>query len=122
MKMFPDDPVILTKLGLVFLRKNMVSDATELYEYVVRLDTGNAGYHINLALAYKEGGKDDAAIAQLEKAIELDPGLETAYRSLGDIYLRAHNIAELRRTFERYLKVMPNNLAARAALRELATH
>jgi regulator of sirC expression with transglutaminase-like and TPR domain len=53
------------------------------------------------------------------RKIELDPALETAYRSLGEIYLSQQNFPELRHTLERYLKAMPNNLKAMKALDDL---
>jgi hypothetical protein len=51
----------------------------------------------------------------------LDPDLETAYRTLGDIYLGRSDLLELRRTLERYLKAMPNNLSAIKAVEDLSS-
>jgi len=71
---------------------------------------------VNLGNAYKQAGLADKAIAEFERAIDLDPSLESAYRSLGEIYLRASNAEGVRKTFERYLKFMPNSMTARKAL------
>jgi tetratricopeptide (TPR) repeat protein len=57
-----------------------------------------------------------AGVAEFERAIELDPSLESAYRSLAEIYSRAGNADGVRKTFERYLKFMPNSMTARKAL------
>ncbi len=119
MKDLPPDPVLLTKLGFVFLRKGFASDATEFLAYALKLQPSEATAHANLAVAYKEQGEAEKAIIELDQAIELDPALETAYRSLGEIYLSQQNSPELRRTLERYLKAMPNNLQAMKALDDL---
>ena len=119
MKFFPDDTVLLTKLGLVLMGAGTPAESIELFEYVVRLEPERGGSHANLGNAYKESGKKDEAIRELERAIELDPSLESAYRSLAEIYFEAHDIQGVRRTFERYLRFMPDNVTARKALREL---
>jgi hypothetical protein len=119
MKFFPDDSFLLTRLGLVMMRAGTPADAIDLFEYVVKLEPDRGGSHANLGNAYKESGMKEKAIQELERAIQLDPSLETAYRSLGEIYRDAHDFAGVRRTFEQYLRFMPDNITARKALREL---
>jgi tetratricopeptide (TPR) repeat protein len=70
-------------------------------------------------MAYSQAGEPAKAIEQLDKAIDLDPDLESAYRRLGDIYLNGNNLVGLRQTLERYLQAMPNNLTAIQALEDL---
>jgi len=121
MKELPPDPILLTKLGLVFLRKGLASDAIEFLDYALKLQPNDAGSHANLGLAYREAGETDRAIEEFGKAIDLDPALESAYRSLGEIYLKRNDLVELRHTLERYLKAMPNNLTAIKSLEDLNT-
>ena len=64
---------MLTKVGLVLLRKGEASDAIEVFEYTLRLDASRAGSHANLGNAYKEAGQTDKAVSELERAIQLDP-------------------------------------------------
>ncbi|MGI8990548.1 MAG: tetratricopeptide repeat protein [Bryobacteraceae bacterium] len=119
MKSFPEDAVLLTKLGMVLMRAGTPAEAIDLFEYVVRLEPDRAGSHANLGSAYKESGTKDKAIQELERAIQLDPSLEAAYRSLGEIYFEARDIGGVRRTSQQYLLFMPENITARKALREL---
>jgi tetratricopeptide (TPR) repeat protein len=119
MKELPPDPVLLTKLGLVLLRKGFAADGVEFLEYVLKLQPDDAGSHANLGMAYSQAGEPAKAIEQLDKAINLDPDLESAYRRLGDIYLNGNNLVGLRQTLERYLQAMPNNLTAIQALEDL---
>jgi Flp pilus assembly protein TadD len=116
MKSLPPDPVMLSKVGLVLLRKGEIPDATEVFEYALQVDAGRAGSHVNLGNAYKEAGLTDRAIAEFNRAIELDPSLESAYRSLGETYNRANDRAGARTALQWYLKFMPQSVTTRRAL------
>lgn len=117
MKSFPPDAVILTKLGLTLLRSGAASDAIEPLEYAVRLEPNRGGSHVNLASAYKEAGLDDKAIAESERAIQLDSSLPTAYQVLVDVYLKKNDKEGVARLLKRFLEFMPNNMDARQSLR-----
>ncbi len=119
MKTLPEDAAILTSLGFVLLRQGMPADAVEFFQYASRMDPANAGYHVNLAAAYREIGSLDQAIAQLEESLTRDPSLAVAYNRLTDIFRERKDVVALRRTLERYLAVAPGNMRARAALRKL---
>ena len=119
MKNLPPDPVLLAKIGLVLLRKNMSSDAIEVFEYTVKLEPNSAGSHANLGSAYDQAGQTAKAVDELKQATVLDPGLESAYLALSEIYLRENQLPDLRRVIEWYLKALPNNVAAKNALEKL---
>ncbi len=112
----PDDPAVLTSLGLVILRKGRAPEAARLYERAVALDPLYAPYRINAATAWTQAGDLEKAIDHLETAIRMDPSLERAYRKLGEIYTRTKQPAKARQVFERYLKFMPGNVTARSAM------
>jgi len=116
MKSLPPDPVMLSKTGLVLLRKGEIADATEVLEYALQLDPRRGGSHVNLGNAYREAGLTDKAISEFERAIELDPSLEGAYRALGEIFMRANDVNGARTALQRYLKFMPQSLTARKAI------
>lgn len=117
MKLLPPDPVILTKLGFVLLRSGEASDAIEPLAYALRLEPNRAGSHVNLATAYRDAGQTEQAVAELKRAIELDPSLEPAYRTLGEIYLQQKNIGGLVQSLKLYLDFMPNSITARENVR-----
>lgn len=112
----PDDPAVLTSLGLVILRKGGALEAARLYERAVALDPVYAPYRINAATAWTQAGEWQKAVDHLETAIRMDPSLERAYRKLGEIYTRTKQPAKARRVFERYLEFMPGNVTARSAM------
>jgi tetratricopeptide (TPR) repeat protein len=108
MKVVADDPVILTKLGVVLLRKGMTEEAIETDELAARLDPTVAGYHANLGIAYRHAGQTEKSIAELEQAIRLDPGLAISYQTLAAIYDDLGKKTEARQTLQRLGKVLPN--------------
>jgi tetratricopeptide (TPR) repeat protein len=119
MKSFPDDAAILTKLGIALLRRGDNSDAAEVYEYALRLESDRASHHVNLATAYQQAGETNQAIRHLEQALELDRSLEIAYQRLGEIYIQQNDPARLRQTLERYLQFMPGHIGTQTALKQL---
>ena len=112
----PDDPAVLTSLGLVILRKGGATEAARLYERAIALEPAYAPYRINAATAWMATGDLAKATSHLEKAIQMDPSLERAYRKLGEIYTRTKQPDKARQLFERYLQFMPNNVTARSAM------
>jgi tetratricopeptide (TPR) repeat protein len=104
------DPAVLTALGLVLIRKNRPVEAAKLYEQALALQPGYAPYHINVATAWNQAGDSAKAILHLEKAIDMDPSLETAYRKLGEIYSQKKEPDNVRKILQRYLKFMPDNV------------
>jgi hypothetical protein len=116
MKVLPPDPAMLTKVGLVFLRKGEASDAIDVFEYTLGLDPSRAGSYANLGNAYKEAGQTDKAVSELERAIQLDPSLEIAYRSLAEIFAKVKDQDKVRAIYKRYLQFMPESVAMREAL------
>jgi Flp pilus assembly protein TadD len=113
---FPNDPALLTSLGLVALRKGINGEAVELFEKALQAQPDYAPYHVNLATAVNLAGDSTKAIQLLERALTIDPSLETAYRRLVEIYRRTGQREKVRLTFQRYLRFMPNNVTAQIAL------
>ena len=113
---FADDPVVLSNLGVFYLGKQMNREALSAFQRALQRQPDCAPYYVNLALALVQVGKTGEAIVQLDRAIQLDPSLETAYRRLADIYAKEGNQAGLKWTFERYLQFRTQSLSAREAL------
>jgi tetratricopeptide (TPR) repeat protein len=81
----------------------------------VELDPNDAAARRSYAFALIWVGERDAAIAQLEQAIALNPNLTTPYFELAYQYLNADRPEEAIATYEMILSMQPNN--ARAYLR-----
>jgi len=115
----PNDPAVLTSLGVVSLRRGWHGEAVELFTRAVAVEPGAAAYYVNLATALVKTGDSSNAIRHLNHAIELDPSLEVAYRRLAEVYRQRNDAAALNEVFQRYLKFRPQSVAAREALRDV---
>ena len=62
------------------------------------------------------GGGQDAAMADLKKAIEIDPKLADAYLWLGLSLRKAHHNAEARQAFQKSLELNPRRIWAKEQL------
>jgi tetratricopeptide (TPR) repeat protein len=113
---FPSDPAVLTGLGVACLRNARYADAVQFFEQVVKLEPGSAAYRVNLATALMDLGDLQGAIQHLNRAIELDPSLEVAYRRLAEVYGKSGNSSAIDQVFKRFLEFRPRSLAAREAL------
>jgi Flp pilus assembly protein TadD len=64
------------------------ADAILLFREIVRLDPKNALAHLNRGLACLGGGRSAEAVARLQRAVELQPGLESALTQLAGALLQ----------------------------------
>lgn len=115
LKKNPRDREMLTQFGVVLIRAREIADAIKVLEAAILLSPENALAHLNLGDACREAGMYPKAIAELNRAIELDPSLQDAYRSLEVTYLRSGDRQAARATIDRYLKFMPQSITARMA-------
>jgi len=67
----------------------------------------NSGYISNLAIAYREAGRYEEAIAEYRKALKLEPNNSLAYISLSMTYALAGRFEEAREAYSEVLKIDP---------------
>lgn len=80
--------------GVKALEANQPAAAEPLLRDAVSRDPGNFTAHFNLALALSLEKKDDEAIQELRRTLELKPGLYQADVNLGTLLLRGNRPAE----------------------------
>ncbi len=117
---FPNDPAVLTGIGLVLLGTHHATEAAATFARTARLEPVNAEHELDEGFAWKEAGNQAKAIESFEKALQIDPLLKQAYEGLAAVYIQAHEPTKARETFERYLKVGPGSIEAQAAVRSIA--
>lgn len=83
---FPDDPALLTSLGIVLLKGKQPEEALKRFEKVVLLNSRYAPYHVNLARALLAMNHAAEAAHELEKAVALDPLFQPAVELLSEVY------------------------------------
>lgn len=85
-KDYPDDPAVLTSLGVVLLRAKQPAEALRRFEKVLLLRPAYAPYEVNAASALIAAGRKAEAVRHLERALELDSLLEPAVELLSGLY------------------------------------
>ena len=85
-KSYPEDPAVLTSLGIVLLRAKQPAEALRRFEKVLLLRPAYAPYEVNAASALVAAGRKAEAVRHLERALELDPLVEQAVELLSGLY------------------------------------
>jgi tetratricopeptide (TPR) repeat protein len=65
--------------------------------------------HLNLGNAYAGRLQNEKAIAEFNKAIEINPNYSPAYNSIGYAYRAVGNNAEAEKAFKKYIELVPND-------------
>lgn len=76
------DAALNGAIGAVLMRKNAAIDAVRFFRIAVEAEPARGANHLNLAAALMSAGQKDAARRSAEEALQLDPGIEEAYRLL----------------------------------------
>ena len=114
--LLPDRIDVQIKAGEANLPAGRFQEAQARAERALALDANNIDAHV-LKGAALAGLKDlDAAIDQVENAIELDPNRGPNYTNLGMLHLAAGNAAEAAKSFVRATELAPTSITARMAL------
>ena len=116
MREFPEDDVAIPHaLGRIFLAREKTELAVELFEHVVKVEPNNPLWMQSFADGLHAQGRVEDAVAALNRAIDLDPLLESSYRVLATIHAKTGDGDLASRTWERYLDHVPDSIYARQA-------
>ncbi len=102
---FQADPVAA---GIKALDEKRYADAVGLFEKAAAAEPKDYAAHFHLALANSLLNKDDAAIAEYKKTLELKPGLYQAELNLGMVLLRQKHAEEAAGHLEAAAKQKPD--------------
>lgn len=95
------------------------SEAARLFRQAVEVEPENAGYWVNLGVAYGELGDDLQAFTAYRRAVELNPDEIQAYLNMGYLYLERERNAEAREMWEMVIRVAPDSDEAEEARQNL---
>ncbi len=79
----PDDPDLLSDLGLAYFMRGKQDEALERYKKALELDPEHLDGHINIANLYVERGFFNDALFHYHKALKLDSSSAWAHYNLG---------------------------------------
>jgi tetratricopeptide (TPR) repeat protein len=82
----PHSPVILNKLGRVFIQMNRYDDALPPLKKALELDPDNGGTYVQLGRIHHATKSYKDSKAALEEALQINPFNPTIYRLLTDVY------------------------------------
>jgi tetratricopeptide (TPR) repeat protein len=96
------------KLGLIFLRNNLIKDAIEQFEIAISIDPDSIEALNNLALSYINLGKNEKAIQLLNMALEKGNPYADIYHNLGLAYLNQKQHYKALNNFQEALRINPH--------------
>lgn len=96
------------KLGLIFLRHNLIKDAIEQFETAISIDPDSAEALNNLGLAYIMLNQNNKAIQILRKALDKSNAFADIYHNLGLAYLNEMQLYKALNNFQNALHINPD--------------
>lgn len=108
----PDDPGASTLVGRLALTRGEPETARQVFQRVLDQHPSVAAVWLDLALALRDLGHTDAAVAATERALALDGRLADAWVRLGELQLSVDRRGEAARAFRRALKLRPDDAGA----------
>lgn len=99
----------------VFLRGNKLygeqkyAEAAAAYEEAVGLSQTDAGYYLNLGLAYKKLDRKDESLAAFRKAVELSPESYSANKELGEVLAKGSAFDEAKKYYQKAVDLSPDD-------------
>jgi Tfp pilus assembly protein PilF len=99
-------------LGLAYVKRDRLAEATEAFQRVLRLDPSHAKAHLNLALIYDRQGRSEEAMKEFQRALELNPGDANTHYNLGIALARQGRLYEAMAAFQRAVQLDPNDANA----------
>lgn len=105
-------------MGVALYKQRKLPEAAEALRETLKLEDGSETRHV-LGQVLAESGKLDDAIAEMKRAVELEPGRAQAHADLGKIYAHKGNKTEARTYLNKALELQPSLSEAREILRKL---
>jgi tetratricopeptide (TPR) repeat protein len=103
------DAGMLVNQGTILLRSNRNQEAADKLAQAVKIAPGMAEAHHDYALALAKLGKTDTALQEFKLALDLNPGLDSAWLSMGGLYQSSGNIANALAAYREFLTRFPQH-------------
>ncbi len=105
----PGNARILTLLAQVKSRLGETGDAVQLFRRVSVLEPQSADAHLNLAIALADTSDGQAALNEVEKALQLDPKSSRAHLNRARLLADTGQTVKARTEFHRAAQLKPND-------------
>jgi len=105
----PRDVNALIQLGNLYYDNNKYSDAVQWYGKALEIDPNNISVRTDRGTCYWSMGQADAAIAEFQKSLLVNPTHPQTLFNLGIVYLHGKNdMGEARKAWEKLLAANPD--------------
>jgi tetratricopeptide (TPR) repeat protein len=94
------------------LRSGRVDEAERAYKALAQANPELGGPHANLGVIYRQAGKVNEAVSELEQAVKLSPRQPIYLNQLGVAYRQQGQFAKARDAYQRALALDPGYTAA----------
>ncbi len=101
-------PMILSRLGNLYLGKGDAKQAIAYYEPAVKMDPTDVGAIDGLASAYSANGQLAEAAAEFQRVLAIESYIP-AYNGLGLVAVKQHDLIAARKNFERAIQIDPRD-------------
>ncbi len=98
----------LIKLGLLFLKHNLINDAIKTFKKVLSIEPTSNRAMILLASTYIRLNRNDAAIELLERVVKSGYSYADVYNKLGLAFLNKKNFSKALNFFQEALRINPS--------------
>ncbi len=98
----------LIKLGLLFLKHNLINDAIKTFKKVLSIEPTSNRAMILLASTYIRLNRNDAAIELLERVVKSGYSYADVYNKLGLAFLNKKNYSKALNFFQEALRINPS--------------
>ena len=105
----PDDPDILAKLGYLSFVQDKIGQAIQDFERADRIRPNEPGNLSNLGYALSQAGRHDEAIAAFQRCVKTNPRWLAARLGLGEALMQADRHADAKAEYEAALVLQPDN-------------
>jgi tetratricopeptide (TPR) repeat protein len=107
------DPSLQFAYGIALVRSGKAADAETIFTHLLAAHRDSPELNVVLGQAHAEQGDYDAAVASLQRALELTPDVAEANSALGVIYLKQGKLTEASQAFRTELAAHPADVKAR---------
>ena len=111
----PDDLSVAYMLGTAYLRDKQMEQGEELIDRILR-NGDSAEAHLLLGMSKLQALEYPAAVADLSKAVEMNPNLPDLYSYLGQAQMESGDMTAARTSFEKELARNPNDFESNLRL------
>ncbi len=105
---YPEDLAIAYLLGNAYLQDGQLENGQKYIDRIMRKGD-SAEAHLLLGMAYVVGLRNQPAVEEFRKALELNPNMPLAHSSLGMELMRVGDVDGALREYESELRINPND-------------